>query len=95
MRGRSGSTGAEPLAPARPGGRVERLVSFVDFAPTVLNLAGSSIPPHMQGTAFLGAQTTAARKYVFGARSRADDMFEVSRAVRDERYIYIRTARKL
>jgi arylsulfatase A-like enzyme len=78
------------LATSKAGTETDRLVSFVDFAPTVLNLAGARIPLHMQGAAFLGAQTPPARKYVFGARSRADDMFEVSRAIRDDRYIYIR-----
>ncbi len=37
-----------------PGGRSDQLVSFVDFAPTVLSLAGQSIPSSMQGHAFLG-----------------------------------------
>ncbi|MEZ5391704.1 MAG: sulfatase [Bryobacterales bacterium] len=38
----------EELAPAGPGGRVERLVSFVDFAPTVLGLAGVEPPKHFK-----------------------------------------------
>ena len=42
------------LAPAPAGQVVERLVSFVDFAPTVLSLAGLPVPEYMQGTAFLG-----------------------------------------
>jgi N-sulfoglucosamine sulfohydrolase len=33
---------------------VDRLVSFVDFAPTLLSLAGVPIPKHFQGSAFLG-----------------------------------------
>jgi len=35
------------------GGRTDQLVSFVDFTPTVLSLAGVSIPPYMQGRPFL------------------------------------------
>jgi arylsulfatase A-like enzyme len=68
----------------------EDLVSFVDFAPTVLNLAGTKIPAYMQGKKFLGDSIDRPRKYVFGARSRADDMYEVSRAVLAKDYIYIR-----
>jgi N-sulfoglucosamine sulfohydrolase len=41
------------LAPFASGGRTDQLVSFVDFAPTVLKLAGVSIPSHMQGQPFL------------------------------------------
>src|SRR5947207_15982331 len=43
------------LAPAAPGAHVSHPVSFVDFAPTVLSLAGVKIPEYMQGRAFAGA----------------------------------------
>ena len=78
------------LAKAKAGEESEDLVSFVDFSPTVLNLVDLPIPAHLQGQAFLGPGQLAPRKYVYGARSRADDMYEVSRAVRSDRYIYIR-----
>ena len=78
------------LATADPGGREDRLVSFVDFAPTVLKLAGVPIPDQMFGKAFLGDKPAAENEYVFGARSRADDIYEVSRCVLNDRYIYIR-----
>lgn len=68
----------------------DKLVSFIDFAPTVLNLAGLDIPETMEGQPFLGAETPAPRNYVYAARDRADDMFEMSRAVRKDRYLYIR-----
>ena len=44
------------LAPLPPGGRTDRLVSFVDLAPTLLSLAGIPVPETMQGEAFLGKQ---------------------------------------
>lgn len=78
------------LAKTTAGEENDDLVSFVDFAPTVLNLAGVPIPDHMQGQTFLGRKTDRPRRYIYGARSRADDMYEVSRAIVDERYIYIR-----
>jgi len=68
----------------------EDLVSFVDFAPTILNIAGIKIPDFMQGKKFLGDTIDQPRKYVYGARSRADDMYEVSRAILTKDYIYIR-----
>ena len=78
------------LAPGKPGSAVDRLVSFVDFAPTVLSLVGLKIPPYMQGRAFLGEQATEPRQYVFAIRDRVDEVYEFSRAVRDKRYKYIR-----
>jgi len=80
----------EHYSQAGPGTSYEDLVSFVDFAPTVLNLAGLEVPLYMQGKKFLGDSVDRPRKYVFGARSRADDMYEVSRAILAKDYIYIR-----
>ena len=79
------------LAPLPPGGRTDRLVSFVDFAPTMLSLIGLPVLPEpMQGRPFLGPLDTAPRRYVFGASSRVDEVYETSRCVRDRRYKYIR-----
>jgi arylsulfatase A-like enzyme len=78
------------LASTGPGSREDRLVSFVDFAPTVLSLAGIPIPENMPGKVFLGEQDATENEYVFGARSRADDLYEVSRCVLNEQFIYIR-----
>ena len=81
------------LAPAAPGATVDRLVTFVDFAPTLLSLAGLPIPAHFQGTAFVGAAAGAPRRYVFGTRDRVDEAYDTARSVRDERWLYIRNYR--
>ena len=78
------------LAPAPGGSRLDRLVSFVDFAPTVLSLAGIPVPETMQGRAFLGPQQTAPREAVHAFRGRMDERMDLSRAVRDKRFKYIR-----
>jgi len=78
------------FSPLRAGRRTDRLVSFVDFAPTVLHLAGLPVPAYMQGRAFLGAGAGLPREYIFGASSRVDEAYEFSRCVRDKRYKYIR-----
>jgi uncharacterized sulfatase len=75
---------------ARPGSTDDQLVSFIDLAPTMLNLAGVPIPGHMQGRAFLGDRLTAPREYIYGARDRMDERYDVIRAVRDSRFRYIR-----
>lgn len=73
-----------------PGSVTNELVSFVDFGPTVLSLAGVKIPIAMQGQAFLGPQKSAPRKYVYAARDRMDSEYDRVRAVSDGRYKYIR-----
>ena len=78
---------------ARSGTTNEELVSFVDFAPSVLSLAGIPVPKHMQGQAFLGSQKTAPRKYIYAARDRMDPAPETIRAVRDKRFKYVRNYR--
>lgn len=78
------------LAPAAAGEATDRLVSFIDFAPTVLSLARVDIPDHMQGEAFLGQKQTAPREYVYGIRDRMDETHDLIRSVRDARFKYIR-----
>jgi hypothetical protein len=66
------------------------LVAFIDFAPTMLSLAGVKIPEHIQGQAFLGGQKAKPREYIYAARDRMDEAYDLIRAVRDKRYKYIR-----
>jgi uncharacterized sulfatase len=73
-----------------PGGKSDRLVSFVDLAPTLASLAGVKPPAFMQGHAFLGPYAAAPQPYVYGFRGRMDERYDMLRTVRDERYVYIR-----
>ncbi len=74
----------------RPGAINDRLVSSIDFGPTVINLAGQKVPDHMQGRPFLGANLPKPRDYVYGARDRMDERYDIIRSVRDKRFRYIR-----
>ena len=80
------------LAPAeyRPGGKSNRLVSFVDLAPTMLSLAGTEPPEWMQGHAFAGEFQQAPPKYMYGFRGRMDERYDFIRTVTDGRYQYLR-----
>ena len=78
------------LASGKPNTEIDRLVNFVDFAPTMLSLTGSKTPDHMQGRAFLGKQKTEDPSYVFMYRGRMDERYDMSRAIRDKQYRYIR-----
>ncbi len=73
-----------------PGTVREDLVAFVDFAPTMLSVAGVPVPAEMQGQVFLGPERAAPREYVYGARDRFDNAFDRIRSVRDPRFHYIR-----
>ena len=72
---------------ARAGEVEERLVSFVDLAPTILDLAGVEVPGWVQGRNFLDS---APRDYVYAAADRHDEVPGRTRAVRDGRFKYIR-----
>ena len=71
-------------------GTRDDMVCFVDFAPTVLSLAGAFLPDHLQGQAFLGAAEAAPRDYIYGARDRMDEAYDLIRTVRDKRFRYFR-----
>ncbi len=71
-----------------PGAIDVRLVSFVDLAPTLLRLAGVERPSYMQGRDFVVGEP---RDYVFASRDRIDEVVDRQRAVRDQRYKYIRS----
>ena len=73
-----------------PARRSDRLVAFVDFAPTLLSLAGVKPPEHFQGHAFLGEYAAPEQPYLFGFRGRMDERTDLVRSVRDKRYVYIR-----
>jgi uncharacterized sulfatase len=73
-----------------PGGATDRLVSFVDFAPTLLSLLGIQPPDYAQGRAFMGKYEAAPQPYVFGFRGRMDERYDLIRSVRDQRYVYVR-----
>lgn len=72
------------------GTTTDRLVSFVDFGPTVLSIAGVPIAEHLQGVPFLGEKAGPEREYIYAARDRMDERYDIIRAVRDKRFKYIR-----
>ncbi|MFY0685780.1 MAG: sulfatase [Cyclobacteriaceae bacterium] len=67
-----------------------QLISFVDFAPTVLNLAGIPVPTYLQGQDFMDDNQ---RTYVHAAADRFDGFTDAIRAVRDDRFRLIKNYR--
>src|SRR6056297_1167565 len=81
-------------SPFSRGSRTEGFVEFVDFGPTVLQLAGLSVPTGIDGKPFLGASVTAAeveaRNEAFGYADRFDEKYDLVRTLRVGRYKYMR-----
>lgn len=76
------------------GKKDDQLISFVDFAPTLLSLIGIEPPAYMQGQAFLGSyKAKNKRNYIHAAADRFDEVTDAIRAVRDARFKYIRNYR--
>jgi len=80
------------LAPKQyvPGGKSDRLVGFIDLAPTLLSIAGIEPPAFMQGHAFMGRYEAPEQPYAYGFRGRMDERYDMVRSVRDKRYVYVR-----
>ncbi len=72
------------------GGASDRLISFVDLAPTLLSLAGIEPPRWMQGRAFAGPHQSEPQPFIFGERGRMDERMDLVRSVTDGRYVYLR-----
>ncbi|MDG2280263.1 MAG: sulfatase [Flavicella sp.] len=71
-------------------GRTDRLVSFVDLAPTMLSLANVNVPKYMDGKAFLGIHEKKDREYVYGSSDRFDEYTDRIRSVRDKQFLYLK-----
>ena len=76
------------------GTRTNGFVSFIDFGPTVLNLASISVHKELDGQAFFGKGVSAAdlanRDEVFGHADRFDEKFDMVRTYRKGKWKYIR-----
>ncbi len=72
------------------GGESDRMVSFVDLAPTLLSIVGIKPPEWMQGHAFAGPHQTEPQPFLHGERGRMDERMDLVRSVTDGRYVYLR-----
>lgn len=80
------------LAPKeyRAGAQSDRMVSFVDLAPTLLSIAGIKPPEWMQGYAFAGPFQADPQPFLHGERGRMDERMDLVRSTTDGRYVYLR-----
>lgn len=70
--------------------RNNALYSFIDFAPTVLELAGVEKPQWMHGKSMISELEESPREYIYAGRDRMDNRYDTRRAVRNKQYKYIR-----
>ncbi|MCK4751245.1 MAG: sulfatase, partial [Bacteroidales bacterium] len=82
------------LVDLKPGTETDGFVSFVDFGPTLLELAGIEIPEGIDGSPFLGknisARDISERDETFGYADRFDEKYDQVRTVRKGKYKYMR-----
>ena len=78
------------ILPGPVGGTTDRMVSFDDFIPTVMSLAGIKKPSYITGKPFMGKYEENPRKYVFMFRTNTKEHFDPTRSVYDGRFHYLR-----
>jgi arylsulfatase A-like enzyme len=78
------------LAPGKPGAVIDRLVQYIDMPRTFLSLAGAELPDRMPGRVFMGPGTEPAPEHVFLFSDRFVSSPDMSRAITDGRWKYIR-----
>ena len=75
----------------RAGQIDERMISFVDFAPTLLSMVKIEPPDYYHGFPFEGLfKSKDDREYIHAAADRFDEYYDQIRAVRDKQYKYLR-----
>lgn len=82
------------LSAFEKGTRTGGFVEFVDFGPTVLNLAGVDVPKTMDGLPFLGTSVSKpdvdSRNSTIGYSDRMDEKYDMCRSLRVGDWKYIR-----
>ena len=79
------------LSPWGESGSVtDELVSFEDLGPTLISLAGGTIPEHMNGRILMGENRTEPTDHLILSANRSGDGIDVMRAVTHGDYFYTR-----
>ncbi len=72
----------------KPGEVDKRLISFIDLAPTFLDIARAPKPDYLQGVSML---SDSLNRYIYASKDRIDEVYYRERAVRDQRFKYIKS----
>lgn len=83
------------LVHIKEGSSVDGFVSFVDFGPTLLELAGIEVPEEVDGRGFLGRDISleglGERQVTYGYADRFDEKYDLVRTVRKGDLKYMRS----
>ncbi|MDP4679262.1 MAG: sulfatase, partial [Cyclobacteriaceae bacterium] len=72
------------------GDKIANFVSFIDFGPTLLKLAGLSVPEEMDGSSFLAENISQGGNVTFGYADRFDEKYDLVRSARKGKFKYMR-----
>ncbi len=82
------------LVDFKKGEKTDGFVSFIDFGPTLLKMAGVEIPENIDGKPFLGKDISkedlSKRNGTFGYADRFDEKYDFVRTYRKGKYKYMR-----
>ena len=79
------------LSPWGTGGVVtDELIDFEDLAPTLISLAGGSVPDHLKGRILMGSQRSKTADHIMLSSDRSDNGIDMVRSITDGRYMYSR-----
>lgn len=83
-----------PLVIKFPGAtkqqRISTAVTLIDFAPTIIEIAGGVKPESMTGKSVLSLAVNDDERMVFTGRDRMDENYDLIRTARTSQYLYIR-----
>lgn len=72
------------------GAVTDEMIDFTDLPPTVLSLAGITIPDYMKGRVLAGPLRKPEPKYLFLSSDRSDESYDLTRTVIEGKYAYTR-----
>lgn len=79
------------LSPWGEAGAVtDELLDFNDLAPTMISLAGGTVPSYMKGRILIGPNRNASATHLFLSTDRSDNGIDMVRTVTNGRYVYSR-----
>ena len=65
------------------GKRNNQMISFIDLAPTIIELSGGKAPKNMEGVSFYNSEN---RDYIFAATDRFDEFTDRRRCIRSKNF---------
>lgn len=78
------------LSPWGTGVVSDELIDFEDLAPTLINMAGGTVPNYMKGRTLMGSKRSKPVPFLTLSSDRSDNGIDIVRSITDGRYMYSR-----